>query len=144
MRNGQSWPPSIFDVKSITDSRGNLSIIESNFGLTFQPQRIFWVDSVPLGEERGMHAHKECQQILICTKGSILVTLDNGFERHEFSLTKPSQTLFMDRGIWGEQVFMEPESQLLVLASMAYDESDYLRDYSAFLAYASDLRQELP
>ncbi|MEY4991108.1 MAG: hypothetical protein RIS08_1334, partial [Actinomycetota bacterium] len=39
----QAWPPVIFDVGSMTDSRGNLSMIESKFGLVFHPKRIFWV-----------------------------------------------------------------------------------------------------
>ncbi len=132
----------LLEAVSRVDNRGALRVIEQGNGMAFSPKRVFWVEAVPVGEIRGMHAHRDCQQILICIAGSILVTLDDGSKRTQVLLDSSSKVLFMDRNVWGEQQFLEPDSKLLVLASHPYEEKDYIRDYDEFATYVSGLVQQ--
>jgi len=67
-------------LRIFEDDRGG-SLIPFEFkDLPFIPKRIFTVVGVPKDSIRGDHAHYETQQILICIKGEILVSLDYGYK----------------------------------------------------------------
>ena len=65
------------DTKSIM---GHLTPIESGIDVPFEIKRIYYITNVPFGVERGYHAHKKLQQVLICLNGSVKILID-GFER---------------------------------------------------------------
>ena len=127
--------PSLSTIKSIVDERGALSFAEIGDGLPFEPKRFFLVHDAPAGATRGGHAHRRCAQYLIAVSGSVAVVLDDGGSKAEYLLERPDQALHVPAGIWGEQRYLGNDSCLLVLASDPYDPSDYLTDYSAFLAF---------
>lgn len=54
--------------------------------IPFVPQRYFLVFDVPSEEVRGAHAHLQCEQFLICVKGSCQVMVDDGKPRKEVAL----------------------------------------------------------
>ncbi|WP_216595385.1 WxcM-like domain-containing protein [Aestuariivita boseongensis] len=128
---GQS---SLYLMRRIEDARGSLTVGEVPDEVPFTPARYFVVYDVPSMELRGEHAHKKCQQFLICLHGSCRVLLDDGVERCEVTLDRPDIGVFMPEMIWGTQYRYSPEAVLLVLASRPYEEDDYLRTYDAFLA----------
>lgn len=121
-------------MRKVTDTRGSLSVGEVESELPFRPERYFFVYDVPSTELRGEHAHRECQQFLICTHGSCRVMLDDGGGRCEVLLDRPELGVFMPPMIWGTQYKYSPDAVLLVFASLPYDSSDYLRSYDEFLA----------
>jgi hypothetical protein len=102
--------------------------------LPFSPARYFAVFGVPSIELRGEHAHKKCQQFLICLHGSCRVLLDDGERRCEVILDRPDIGVFMPEMIWGTQYRYSPDAVLLVFASRPYEADDYLRTYDEFLA----------
>lgn len=119
-------------VTSATDLRG--SLVATDFAeLPFPPQRVFSVFGVSSEFIRGSHAHRECQQFLICVTGSIRCLIDNGTVRDEVSLDSPHMGLHMPPMIWGTQYKYTRDAVLLVLASHPYDADDYVRDYDEFL-----------
>ena len=65
--------------------------------------------------------------------GSIDVTLDDGRERKTVPLNRAHQGLLLPHLIWRELGNFSSGAVCLVLASLPYDEADYLRDYSEFL-----------
>lgn len=103
--------------------------------LPFECQRIFYTYTVPDGSVRGEHAHKKCEQFLISIRGAVSVSVDNGNVRDEFMLDTPSKGLWLPAGYWGEQFGHSPDSILLVLASLPYDNEDYIRTYDRFLIW---------
>lgn len=130
----------IEDVKAISlkqfaDERGQLSIVESFKDVPFSLKRIFYVHGVPVGETRGHHAHRLCQQVFICLAGAIHVTCDDGSCKREFVLNDPATALHVPPSIWAEEKYLEKNSLLLVLTDRSYEPSDYLRDYSEFLQF---------
>lgn len=124
-------------IKTSADVRGSLSTGEFNDDLPFTPKRFFYVYDVPSKETRGEHAHKKCDQFLICLKGSCSVLVDDGQQRKEVELNSPDLGLFLPSGIWGTQYKYTHDAVLLVFASELYDSADYIRDYSSYLDYIS-------
>jgi carbonic anhydrase/acetyltransferase-like protein (isoleucine patch superfamily) len=115
------------------DLRGSLVAGEILDVVPFVPQRFFVVFDVPTAETRGSHAHRMCEQYLICLKGSVSAIVDDGVNREEFHLDSPDMALYMPAMTWGTQYRYTPDALLLVLASHSYDDSDYIRDYAEFL-----------
>lgn len=126
----------VYLMRSITDSRGALTVGEVPSELPFQPNRFFIVHDVPSVELRGEHAHKECEQFLMCVNGSCRVMVDDGTSRCEVILDKPDVGIYMPALIWGTQYRYSPDATLLVFASHAYDPGDYIRTYDEFLELA--------
>jgi acetyltransferase-like isoleucine patch superfamily enzyme len=116
------------------DLRGTLAVAEVEGHVSFVPQRIFFVSDVPGKEVRGEHAHRRCQQFLICVRGSLSVIVDDGRARHEVTLDSPALGLYLPPLIWSVQYRFSADAALAVLASDPYDAADYIRDYEDFLA----------
>jgi dTDP-4-dehydrorhamnose 3,5-epimerase-like enzyme len=116
------------------DMRGSLVSAEIDRHLPFAPQRFFSVMKVPSKDVRGAHAHRRCEQFLICPVGSVAVVVDDGRSREEVVLDDPSLGLYLPAMTWGVQYQYTSEAVLLVLASRPYEPEDYIRDYDNFLA----------
>jgi acetyltransferase-like isoleucine patch superfamily enzyme len=116
-----------------TDLRGNLAVAETPQQIPFVPRRAFFVSEVPGREVRGEHAHRRCQQFLVCVKGSLAVIVDDGRERREVPLDTPAVGLYLPAMVWSVQYRFSPDATLAVFASDSYDAADYVRDYEEFL-----------
>ncbi|GLS03406.1 isomerase [Chitiniphilus shinanonensis] len=115
------------------DLRGALTVGHFPADVPFQPQRYFMVFDVPSKDVRGEHAHKVCEQFLVCVRGSLRVVADDGHTRQEFVLNHPRKGLHLPAMTWASQYAYSPDAVLLVFASHAYDADDYIRDYASFL-----------
>jgi UDP-2-acetamido-3-amino-2,3-dideoxy-glucuronate N-acetyltransferase len=118
------------------DLRGSLVAAEAGGELPFTPKRFFVVYDVPSAETRGSHAHRACEQFLVCLSGSVSAIVDDGTSREEHVLDRPNLGLYMPAMTWGTQYRYTPDAVLLVLASHEYDGADYIRDYDEFLGVA--------
>lgn len=130
--------PSIDDVKlikipKISDARGSLTFVESNKHFQFDVQRIFYLYDIAEGESRGAHAHRECHHLLIAINGSFDVSIDDGHSKSIVHLDKPDYGLYVPPMIWDAELNFSKGAICLVLASLPYDESDYVRSYDEFL-----------
>lgn len=125
----------ITKIRNAPDINGNLGFIEGGRDLPFQIARAFFVYGVHAGDIRGHHAHKRCNQFLICVHGRVDVTCDDGTKRRTFVLDSPLKGLHIPPSIWAEQSYASSETMLMVLADRLFEESDYLRDRASFLAY---------
>jgi UDP-2-acetamido-3-amino-2,3-dideoxy-glucuronate N-acetyltransferase len=124
----------LYHMREVEDMRGNLSVAELGREVPFEVKRYFLVYGVPNMEVRGEHAHLECHQFLIAVKGSLHVVADDGRQREEFVLDRPSLGLHLPPMTWGTQHRYSADAVLLVLASHHYDAADYVRDHDRFLA----------
>ena len=114
------------------DDRGSLVALESSKTIPFDIRRVYYIFDTKSGVTRGMHAHKDLSQVLVCVSGKCSVALDNGIEREEFILDSPVKGVFLEGHIWREMWDFSPDCILLVMASELYDEADYIRDYKVF------------
>jgi UDP-2-acetamido-3-amino-2,3-dideoxy-glucuronate N-acetyltransferase len=116
------------------DERGSLSFGEFEKTVPFPAKRYFLVFNVPSVETRGEHAHRECQQFLICVKGNCSLIADDGESRREYLLDSPEKGIYLPPMIWGIQYKFSADATLLVFASHYYDPDDYIRSYEEFVA----------
>ena len=127
----------LIDLPKITDTRGNLSFIEGGAHIPFAIERVYYLYDVPGGAERGGHAHKALEQLIVAMSGSFDVLLDDGKDKKRFHLNRSYYGLYLCPMIWRELDNFSSGSVCLVLASNRYDESDYFRDYATYLAAQS-------
>ena len=50
-------------LKTYTDNRGSLTLVEEGHEIPFAITRAYWIYDVPAGEERGKHANKISYQL---------------------------------------------------------------------------------
>lgn len=124
----------IIDIRKYTDNRGYLSVIEGGIDIPFEIKRIYYLYMVPEAA-RGAHAHKELQQLMVATSGSVSVTLDDGKDKKTFVLDKPWKGLLVVPGLWRDLDNFAGGTVCMVLASEKYESEDYIRDYNEFLKY---------
>ena len=122
------------DVPGASDARGELAFLQVGSGLPFVPQRVFYVYGVPAGSVRGQHAHKLCEQVLVCVRGQVRVVVDDGHRTAEVVLDDPRRGLHLPAMVFGTQRDYSADAVLLVLASHPYDAGDYLTDHAEFTA----------
>jgi len=128
--------PELIKLKTFSDERGSLSFGEKEADWDFDIKRIYYLYSIPEGMERGGHAHKALEQVLIPISGSFTVVTDDGAGNiQEWEMNKPNQALRLHSPIWREIKDFSNDGVCLVLASDLYKEDDYIKDYDEFLGY---------
>ncbi len=130
-------PAGLVELKAVVDAKGSLVVAEIADQLPFSAARVFVISGVPEGEPRGIHAHRRCEQFLICVNGSVKAMVDDGDRRRVLTLDRPSLGLYMPALTWGTQYDYSPDAVLVVLASHPYDAGDYIHDYDEFVALAA-------
>lgn len=126
----------VYEMRDIPDLRGALSVGEFGSELPFLPKRYFLVHDVASERIRGEHAHRQCHQFLICIHGACSLIADDGKNRQEFRLDRPSVGVHLPPKVWGIQYKFTHDAVLLVFASERYDPADYIRGYHDFLEIA--------
>jgi len=121
--------------KHHSDNKGNLTVVENGVTVPFDVRRVYYLYDVPGGEARGGHAHKNLWQLIIAASGSFDVALDDGNVKRTYSLNRANVGLLVVPGIWRELNNFSGGSICLVMASMLYDENDYIRQYDEYIEY---------
>lgn len=132
-RAALSGPAALIPMTVASDVRGSLAAIEFSSGLPFTPERFFAVFDVPSEEVRGEHAHRRCEEVLICLRGSVTCIVDDGAVREEVRLDRADIALYMPAMTWGTQYRYSSDAVVGVFASLPYDAGDYIREYEEFL-----------
>ena len=122
-------------LKTYTDKRGSLTIVEEGFDVPFKIQRVYWIHGVPQGEERGRHSNKVSSEYVIAVNGSVEITLEDKDGRRTYMLNSKEKGLLIPPDTWDEIRNFSPDAVLLVLASHSYDETAYINSYEEFLQH---------
>jgi dTDP-4-dehydrorhamnose 3,5-epimerase-like enzyme len=128
----------IYLKKMGTNEQGYLSFFEGNKNIPFKIKRIYYTYGVPVGAKRGMHAHKNLQQVMWCPYGSVEVVIDDGSVKEGILLDSPEKLLVLRKGLWRDMYWEKPGSVLCVAVSDYYNEDDYIRDYAEYLHYVEE------
>lgn len=115
----------IIDLKTFTDERGNLTVIEKV--IPFQIKRIFYIYGVD-DSERGQHRHHQTVQAAICIQGRCTIYCNDGMDESVFELDQPSKCLILEPKDWHKMYNFSEDSILMVLASEYYNPNDYIFD----------------
>lgn len=125
-------------VKASVERRGLLASLEFS-RLPFRPLRAFVITGVPAKEVRGNHAHRRCAQALWVVRGAFRVRLtDRQGVSDEKILPANEAAIYVPAWTWVQLWAGDQGDVLLVLASLPYDESDYVRDPGEFFGPGKD------
>lgn len=130
----------VIQLPRIHNVAGNITIVQNGGQHPFDIRRVYYLYDVPGGSERGGHAHKNLEQLIVAASGCFDVVLDDGKNKKVVELNRPYYALHVKPGIWREIINFSSGAICLVLASEKYDPDDYIRDYSAFLSYKGECR----
>jgi hypothetical protein len=100
-------------------------------------RRVYYLTGITPGAQRGGHAHKELYQFVVAASGSFEVMIDDGKRKHSIKLSRPDQALVLVPGIWRVLSGFSPGSVCLVMASLPFSETDYLRRYRDYRRFKS-------
>lgn len=130
----------LLDLPEIVDDRGSLCVAEST-SLPFRVKRVFWLYGIHDGKTRGGHAHKSCEEIVFPLRGSFEMYVDDGKEETILTMCRPTQGIYIRKGVWCELRNFSPDTICLVLASEPYNPDGYINDYKTFKLLAKGTKQ---
>ncbi len=115
----------IINLKTFTDSRGNLTVIEKI--LPFEIKRVFYIYGVD-ESTRGHHRHRKTVQAAISIQGSCTIWVQRGlgYQVEKFVLNKPSKCLLIEPTDYHWMDNFSKDCILMVFASEYYHEKDYI------------------
>ncbi len=130
---------SVYDVSliqfpQILDIRGNLTFIEQERHIPFKIARVYWIYDVPGGEQRGEHAFRDQEEVIIALSGSFDVFLDDGNAQKIVHLNRAYHGLYVPRMIWRRMQNFSTNAVAYVLANYPFTTGDYIRDYREYKA----------
>jgi hypothetical protein len=114
------------------DARGRLNFVQSGKGLSFAPQRLFWLHGVAPGQWRGRHAHRLTEILLVAMSGACRIELEDGRVTEQVTLDDPALGLHIGAWVWHELADFAPGTVVLAIASTLYDEAEYIRDHETY------------
>lgn len=126
--------PCLIDLNSIGEEEiGFISVAEAFSNVPFEIKRVYWTYKTPESVERGNHAHKNSQQLLVCVTGELKISLENREgKKYFFTLNNANQGLYIPSFYWRKLTFVN-NAVCLCLSSSVYDENDYIRVYEDFI-----------
>ena len=125
----------ILDLPGSHGADRSSTAVKSGENLPFEIARVYYLYDVTDGQKRGGHAHKQLQQLIIPVVGSFDLVIDDGREKRALVLDRPDHGLHIPGHIWTEVMNFSPGAVCMVLASLPYDEEEYIRDYDQFLQF---------
>jgi uncharacterized RmlC-like cupin family protein len=125
--------PRIIEFPEIGNGAIGYIAIADNSTIPFDVKRIYWTYLTPENVERGGHAHRQLEQVLVAVSGTIKIKLESqGRQEFDFILDRPGSGLYIPGMVWRTIQYSHNAVQLCI-ASTTFDEQDYIRDYETFI-----------
>ena len=83
--------------------------------------------------DRGGHAHKDTDQVVIATSGNFELVLSDSKQKKTFTMNNPVKGLYIPRMVFVEIINVSKNAVCLVLASTHYDMSKSIRSWEKYL-----------
>jgi hypothetical protein len=127
----------LVDLPRVERGEGSITPIEAGATVPFDIARVYYLYDLVGGSERGGHAHRTLQQLIVAVLGAFTVVLDDGVQRREVELNRSYVGLLVPQMIWRELRNFSSGAVCVVLASKPFAEADYVRDYDEFRALSA-------
>lgn len=125
------------------DGNGDLVPIEFNEvsqQVPFDVKRLYFIKCNKGDLNRGYHAHRNLEQVIMCCNGSFILELDDGLGNvEEVYLNEINEAVHIQGVKWRILKEFSEDCLIAVLASQPYDVADYIREYDEFVAYVKDI-----
>jgi hypothetical protein len=120
------------ELPAHVDDRGSLSVAEAPH-VPFDIRRVYYLYDIAPGAGRGAHATFGSEQILVPVHGGFSIALDDGTSTEKLRLDEPTQALYLGSGVWRDLSDFVEGTVVLVMSSTTYADTEYCREYGAFL-----------
>ena len=110
------------------DDRGSLIAVDCGKDIPFTIKRVYYIFGTRPGVDRGRHAHKDMNQVLVCVHGSCDVLLYDGENETVVTLDRPNMGIYIYGFVWREMRNFSEDCVLLVLVDKTYSETVYYYD----------------
>lgn len=114
--------------------RGNLTVVQAQQDIPISIARIFYIYGVPVGCERGGHAHREAEQVFVAISGRFSLEVSDSRQNKSYSMKEPNCGVYVPPMIWARVHTFSEDAVCLVLTNTAYDPSDYIRDWGEYIS----------
>ena len=118
------------DLPSVTDERGVLTSVESASDIPFDVKRVFYMHHII--EDRGGHAHRDTEQVVIAAAGRFSMDLYDGATTQRYELTDATRGVYTPPMVFIRLYDFSDDAVCLVLASTHYDMSRSIRSREAY------------
>ncbi len=122
-------------LKTFTDERGSLTLIEGGIDVPFQIARAYWLHHVADGKTRGSHANRTSTQFLVAMTGSVDVALEDVNGKRTVHLDSNTEGVLVPPGTWNELSNFSEGAIVVVFSSQLYKPESYLNTYEEFQAF---------
>lgn len=122
----------LLDFNPIGNEQGWLVSLEEGANIPFSIKRVYYIFGTASDIKRGMHAHHNLEQVVVCVAGRCTFSVDDGVQKRVLDLNSPGKGLHIKGMIWREMTEFSSDCVLMVLASEKYDPDDYIRNYEEF------------
>lgn len=133
INNGLPGNCEIIKLKTFSDHRGNLTVLESLESLPYDLKRVYWMYGIPDGKTRGGHAHKENAQFILPIHGGFTITIDDGKRSVDIRFENPDTGILVKPMTWSHLHSFLPDTVVGVFASMHFTPEGYMSNYSEYL-----------
>jgi hypothetical protein len=131
--------PELINLPKFDDPRGNLTFIEECVHIPFEIKRLYWIYDVPGGQNRGGHAFRAQEEMIVALSGSFDVVINHGSGTQRVHLNRSYFGLYIPCALWRHMENFSTNSVALVLSSTMFSEDDYIRDFNEFLAIRAEM-----
>lgn len=127
--------PKLIEFQQVGDPEiGYISIAQNLQTIPFEMKRVYWVYNTPESIERGNHANRKGQNVLVSLKGTVNIFLeDTKGVKYHYVLNDPNQGLYIPPLHW-RRLQMNSDVVCLSISSSEFEEKDYIREYQEFLS----------
>lgn len=125
--------PAKINLPKVEDSRGNLSFAETGMHIPFDVKRAYWVGGIPNDQKSEGLAFHVSQEVIFALAGSFDVRSNDGNVERTFSLSCPSDAVYVPEMCWRSLENFSENSLAFVLTSTEYAATDCIRDFAKFL-----------
>ena len=119
------------EFPSFHDDRGCLTSIEEQTDIPISLKRIFYMHKITT--DRGGHAHKDTDQVVIAISGEFKIKLFDGLKWEEYEMNNATKGLYIPRMVFVELESFTQDAVCLVLANTHYDMKMSLRTRQEYL-----------
>jgi hypothetical protein len=118
-------------VINLSDDHADLTVC--NFiNEHFPIERLYYISNVLPGKSRGLHAHKELEQIFLALSGEFTLSVTDGKVTESVIVKSHGPGFFLPAGYWRELTKFSSNGICLVLASKKYDSTDYISSFDDY------------
>jgi hypothetical protein len=124
------------EIPSNADSRGVLTAVEGVSVVPFEIKRVYFVHDVIA--ERGGHAHRDTQQLVVAVHGRLDVELSDGASSRTYTLDRPTRGLYVGPMLFIRLTNFAPGTVMVSIASTHYDTRRSIRSWDDYVAAIED------